>query len=253
MKMVKVLLVGESWMSVSTHHKGFDHFSSATYETGHYFLKKAFDESKFIEYTHMPAHEAAERFPETLEELYPYDVVILSDIGANTLLLSRKVFIEGHIAPNRLRLINDWVSKGGGLCMCGGYLSFAGFQASAKYFRTPIEEVLPVQIYPFDDRVETPEGVDVSIEIPDHPILDGVPSPWPYLLGYQEVSMKSEAQLIAKTQYNHPLLAAMDYGKGRSMAWMTDIGPHWCPRSFTEWIGYAKIWQNAMQWLSRQR
>jgi uncharacterized membrane protein len=41
----------------------------------------------------------------------------------------------------------------------------------------------------------------------------------------------------------------MEFGKGRSMVWMTDIGPHWCPKQFVKWSGYAKLWQNAIKWL----
>lgn len=43
-------------------------------------MQKAFDDSGFIECTHMPSHIAAESFPEILEELRNYDVVILSEI-----------------------------------------------------------------------------------------------------------------------------------------------------------------------------
>jgi uncharacterized membrane protein len=252
MKKIRVLLVGESWISVGSHHKGFDHFSSGTYETGNAYLQKAFDASTFIECTHMPSHLASEAFPETLEELRKYDVVILSDIGSNTLLLSRKVFVEGKTAPNRLRLIQSWVGEGGGFCMCGGYLSFSGIQSSAKYYRTPIEEILPVQIYPFDDRIEAPEGVQVEVLEPKHPLVEGISGTWPPLLGYQEAVLKPGATLVAQTQYNHPLVACWEYKKGRSLAWMTDIGPHWCPVSFTNWEGYAKFWQQAMVWLANK-
>ncbi|MDD3903462.1 MAG: glutamine amidotransferase [Sphaerochaeta sp.] len=252
MKKLRVLLVGESWVSVSSHHKGFDHFSSGTYETGNFYMQKVFDDSGCIECTHMPAHLASEAFPQTMEELQQYDVVILSDIGSNTLLLSHRVFVEGKTAPNRLRLIQDWVASGGGFCMCGGYLSFSGIQASAKYYRTPIEEILPVAIHPFDDRVETPEGVHTTVLEPNHPLVAGIPLDWPPLLGYQETVLKEGATLVAKTQYGHPLIASWEYGKGRSLAWTTDIGPHWCPTSFTEWVGYEKFWQQAMVWLSHQ-
>lgn len=252
MDKIHVLLVGESWVSVGTHHKGFDHFSSGSYETGHAYLKEALECTGEFTYTHMPGHLAPEEFPESIESLQTYDVVILSDVGANSLLLSRNVFIEGKTATNRLRLLNSWVHKGGALCMCGGYLSFAGIQASAKYYRTPIEEVLPVDIYTFDDRVEAPEGVQVEIVDPSHPIVADVSSHWPTLLGYQEAPLKQDAHLIAQTQYGHPLLATMEYGMGRSMVWMTDIGPHWCPKQFTEWEGYARIWQNAMRWLAKR-
>ena len=35
----KVLLAGESWMSYTTHVKGFDSFYTSTYETGEKWLK----------------------------------------------------------------------------------------------------------------------------------------------------------------------------------------------------------------------
>lgn len=252
MKPIKVMLVGESWFSESSHHKGFDHFSSGIYETGQEHMRNALEADKEIEYTHLAGHLAGEEFPSSIEELSRYDVIILSDIGANSLLLSRRVFVEGKTSVNRLQLIREWVKGGGALCMCGGYLSFAGIQASAKYFRTPIEEVLPVDIYTFDDRVETPEGVVIEVFDPEHPIIKNIPNQWPILLGYQEAPLKKDAHLILRTGYGHPLLATMEYGKGRSLVWMSDIGPHWCPQDFVEWEGYRLMWQNAMHWLAKR-
>ena len=40
----KVLLAGESWMSFTTHVKGFDTFYTSVYETGEKFLKAALEE-----------------------------------------------------------------------------------------------------------------------------------------------------------------------------------------------------------------
>jgi uncharacterized membrane protein len=252
MENIKVLLVGESWMSQSTHHKGFDYFSSSTYETGHAYLLEAFKEDGGIECIHLSGHEASEKFPETLEELQQYDVVILSDIGSNSLLLSRKVFLEGQRAPNRLSLIKEYVNSGGGFCMAGGYLSFAGIESKAKYFRTPIEEILPVSIYPFDDRVETPEGSEIVIDSPTHPIVNTISQPWSYLLGYQEVVVKEQAHLIASSDKGDPLLVVWDYGKGRSLAWMSDIGPHWCPVSFATSDAFKNMWQKAIHYLAKR-
>lgn len=39
----KVLLAGESWMSYTTHVKGFDAFYTSTYETGEKWLKAALE------------------------------------------------------------------------------------------------------------------------------------------------------------------------------------------------------------------
>src|ERR1700737_4581954 len=165
----KVLLVGESWVSTSTHLKGFDFFSSTYYATGSDFLTAALV-SAGIQVRHQASHEAAKSFPFELGELQQYNVVILSDIGANTLLLPPEVFLEGKRVPNRLELIKEYVSQGGGLVMAGGYLSFQGIYGTARFHRTPVEEGLPVSLLAIDDRIERPEGVHPSGVRKDHPI-----------------------------------------------------------------------------------
>src|SRR6266852_6859360 len=73
-------------------------------------------------FKHLPGHLAGGEFPNTEEGLSVYDVVILSDIGANTLLLHPDTWIHGRPTPNRLRPLREWVTRGGGLIMCGGLL-----------------------------------------------------------------------------------------------------------------------------------
>ncbi len=135
--------------------------------------------------------------------------------------------------------------------MCGGYLSFAGINASAKYYRTAIEDILPVSIHTFDDRVEVPEGAAAQVVAAGHPILQGVTGVWPLLLGYNETVLKPDAQLLASIGgTDHPLLAVRAVGRGRTLIWASDIGPHWCPEPFLHWDGYARIWRQAIQWLA---
>jgi hypothetical protein len=111
-KSIVILLVGESWVSAATHLKGFDFFSSTYYATGSDFLIAALV-SAGVQVTHQPSHEAVKSFPFELEKLQQYNAVILSDIGANTLLLPPEVFLEGKRVPNRLELIKEYVSQGG--------------------------------------------------------------------------------------------------------------------------------------------
>jgi uncharacterized membrane protein len=245
---IRVLLAGESWVSNSTHFKGWDFFSSTVYEVGSGYLEQALAGTG-ITLEHLPSHLAASRFPLTLEELSAYDVVILSDIGANTLLLHPDTWLHGQTVPNRLKLLKSWVESGGGLAMAGGYLSFAGIYASAKYYRTPVEEILPVSIHTFDDRVEAPEGVTAEVVNAAHTILAGITGEYPALLGYNETTLKPDAELLLRVG-SHPLLAVRSVGQGRTLAWASDIGPHWCPKPFLEWEGYAQIWRQAIQWLS---
>src|SRR3984893_14462484 len=192
----KVLLVGESWITSSTHLKGFDFFVSTNYANGGDFLIGALS-SGGIEVVHQPSHEAARTFPLELGKLEQFDVVILSDIGANTLLLPPEVFLEGRRVPNRLELIKEYVRNGGGLIMAGGDLSFQGIYGSARYHRTPIEEILPVTLLAVDDRVEKPEGINPIVKKAEHPIMQGVAGEWPYLLGFNEVKPKDEGEVLA--------------------------------------------------------
>jgi len=251
MKKIRVLLAGESWVSNSTHFKGWDFFSSTVYETGVNYLEKSLV-SAGMDFTHMPSHLAAESFPLSLDELQKFDVIILSDIGANTLLLHPETWLHGKSMPNRLMLLKEYVLAGGGLAMCGGYLSFAGINASAKYYRTPIEEILPVNIYTFDDRVESPQGTHIEIINSKHPIISSIQGSWPDLLGFNELVLKEDAVLIAKVG-NYPLLAVRETGKGRTLAWASDIGPHWCPETFATWVGYQRLMVQSVEWLAKER
>jgi uncharacterized membrane protein len=86
--------------------------------------------------------------------------------------------------------------------------------------------------------------------LPDHPVVAGIPTPWPALLGFNEVVLKPDATLIA-TVAGHPLLAARDCGQGKTLVWTSDIGPHWCPEPFVTWDGYGQLWLQALAWLAR--
>lgn len=108
----KILLVGESWTSTSTHVKGFDQFATATWHTGATDFLAALADSPYA-ITYMPAHAAATDFPLTLEALEHWDAIILSDIGANTLLLHPDTWLKSRRTANRLTLLHDYVAGGG--------------------------------------------------------------------------------------------------------------------------------------------
>jgi uncharacterized membrane protein len=247
----KILLVGESWVSTATHIKGFDQFSTVTFHLGAEPLVAALAGTNF-DLRYMTAHEAQRDFPLAVEGLAAFDAIILSDIGSNTLLLHPDTWIRSRRTPNRLKLIRDYAGEGGGVMMIGGYFSFQGMNGGARYHGTPIEEVLPVEILPYDDRVEVPEGFVPVILERRHPILDGFRGAWPALLGFNEVRAKPDATVLATVSAEYgakPLLVAGGYGKGRTLAWTSDIGPHWLPPEFAGWKGYARLWIQALDWL----
>ena len=250
----KILLVGESWVSSANHTKGWDTFSSVTFHLGAEPLVDALKDSPF-ELIYMKAHEAALEFSLTLEGLTQYDAILLSDIGSNTLLLHPDVWLHGKTVPNRLKLIKDYTAAGGGLMMIGGYFSFQGIDGRARWRKTPVEDALPISCLPYDDRFEAPEGIVAEVLMPMHSIVSGLESPWPPLLGVNEVVLKDNAgiEVIARlpaAQGGHPLLVAGSHGKGRTLVWTSDIGPHWLPNNFVAWPGYKKLWTQALTWLT---
>jgi len=244
----KVLVVGESWVSAATHYKGWDSFSSVTFHSGLGHLREAL-EAGGVELDHMPAHEAAEAFPFDVDGLARWDVVILSDIGSNTLLLPPDTWLHGRRTPNRLAALRAWVEGGGGLAMAGGYLSFQGLDGRARFRGTDVEAVLPADIDPWDDRVERPEGFTAEAVAPEHPVLAGIGGEWPPLLGYNRFRLKPDATLLARFR-DDPILAVREAGAGRTLAWASDIGPHWCPEEFAAWGGYRRLWTQAVAWLA---
>jgi len=140
------------------------------------------------------------------------------------------------------------------ITMIGGYLSFQGINGAARFRGTAVEEVLPVHIHAYDDRIEVPEGFRpvVSATAADHPLLAGIPAEWPVLLGLNEVVAKAEATVLAHAPEDegaHPLLVTGHFGRGRTLAWTTDIGPHWLPQAALDWPGFTRLWSSLLTWL----
>src|SRR5690349_2865315 len=102
----RVLIAGESWTVHSIHQKGFDSFTTTEYAEGVRWLREALEAGGWtIDY--MPSHIAARDFPLTPEALSIYGCVMLSDIGANTLLLHPDTFVRSRQLPNRLLALRD--------------------------------------------------------------------------------------------------------------------------------------------------
>ncbi|SHK20512.1 glutamine amidotransferase [Hespellia stercorisuis] len=245
--MGKILLAGESWMSQTVHVKGFDSFYTSVYETGEKWLKAALENGGH-EVDFLPNHLANAEFPFTMEELSQYDCVILSDIGANTLLLPGVTFLKSEKRPNRAKLIRDYVLEGGALIMVGGYLTFSGVDAKGKWHDTAVQEVLPVEVLTVDDRMEHCEGVTPRMTA-KHDALADLPELFPDILGYNKTIAKEDAFVAAEVE-GDPFIAFGNYGKGKSAVVTTDCAPHWAPQEFCEWKYYDKLWQGIVGWLT---
>jgi uncharacterized membrane protein len=250
MTMARLLLAGESWNTYAVHTKGASSYTTSGYEEGADQLIADLRAAGH-EVTYMPNHVVVEDFPFSASELSErWDVIIVSDLPADSLLLPHAVFIEGERRPNRARVLAEFVDSGGGLLMIGGYMSFSGFEGRARYGVTALAEVLPVQMARHDDRIELPEGV-VPVASNAHPVLDGVEGEWPYFLGYNQFVAKSDALVLA-TAGDDPFLVIGSYGHGRSAAFASDCSPHWGSPAFMGWPHYGRFWSQLVIWLANQ-
>ncbi len=87
--------------------------------------------------------------PATAQELSGYDGVILSDVPAH------------KVGENAMAAIREYVDKlGGGFIMIGGPNSFG----VGGYFRTPIEEILPVRLKAPDEEEKQSSALAICID-----------------------------------------------------------------------------------------
>lgn len=243
----RVLLAGETWMSYGVHLKGFAAYTTGDYSEGMAEFVAAL-EGAGHHVTHIPNHLATNAFPSSRDALAAYDVVILSDLPADTLLLHPDTFLRGQRTPDRLQLLDEWTSDGHGFLMVGGYMSFSGFEGKARYQNTSLAGVLPVRMLGYDDRVELPAGVTPRV-VADHAVTAGLDQEWPYLLGYNRLVPKDGADVLVQVG-DDPLLVVGSRGRGRAAAFASDCSPHWGSPSFMSWAGYAQLWDQLIGWLA---
>ena len=248
MSPTRVLIAGESWMTHSIHQKGFDSFTTTDYVEGVGPLRDALEGAGLL-VDYQPAHVAMTSFPATADELGAYDCVVLSDIGANSLLLHPDTFNRSESRPNRVGAVAEYVRAGGGLVMIGGYLTFQGIDGKGRWHGTAVEEVLPVSISPFDDRVEEPAGLE-PVAVGAHDVTAGITGPWPALLGYNRVTADQQAEVLV-TVGGDPLIVVGRAGSGRTAAFTSDCAPHWAPPPFVAWEHYPRLWSQLVGWVAR--
>lgn len=105
--MTNVLLAGESWASVQFEIKGRNVLQDSQYkEAADRFISML--EGIGASVTHQPCHVAAESFPRTKAALDDYDLVLLSDVGADTLQITQRV-ANGSTDVDRCSLLAEWI------------------------------------------------------------------------------------------------------------------------------------------------
>ena len=227
--------------------KGFDSFTNSEYEEGGEEFKEALSANGW-EVVHIPAHRIEHEMPTTAEGLAAFDCVVISDVGANSFLLTPGVFKRSKAEANRLDALKGYVLAGGALLMVGGYMSFSGIDAKANYANSPLAEIMPVSIRTTDDRVEAPQGVKPEILVA-HPALPG-DRDWPALLGYNKTGRLEVGEVLVEVA-GDPLIAVRQTGEGRTGVFTSDLAPHWAPPEFLSWPGYSEVWTCLISWLAK--
>lgn len=236
-----VLLIGESWVTLSFEIKGRNVLQESDYTEAADYLIAAL-ESAGASVDFVPCHAVDSRVPKTMEGVNAYDLVILSDIGADTLQITPQV-AAGETDVDRCQLLTDYVANGGAIGMIGGYMSFAGKSGAARYGLTALADVLPVDIARGDDRVEAPDGPHPQ---PTSLMPGSPPDEWPMILGYNRLEATNDAEIWATVRDN-PLLVIGDHGAGSAFAFATDCAPHWAPKSFLEWSYLPTLWTSVLE------
>ena len=161
--------------------------------------------------------------------LSDYAVTILSDYPSSNLTQAHQ------------RGIADAVERGGrGLLMIGGWALFGG--PRGNYYGSRIADLLPVEIGPEDDRVNTPLGTVLWARAEAHPAIRSIQGQdGCVVVGFNRVLPKNDATvLIAGYQLQidaalrpslhlspTPMLSVWKRGSGRVGALAPDVMPHW--------------------------
>ena len=250
---MKVLLAGETFPATISVAVGGQTIISTDWKNGALAFNAALASSG-IDVTQIGGEQCGADFPRKAAGLAEYDAVILSDVDALTLLVTPEAR-AGRTGPNRLEVLKAYVASGGGLMMAGGYMGFQGMFGTARFSDTAVEDVLPVRCQTHSDGLEAPEGLQSSLIDPSHAIFAGIDEPLPPILGLNKLEFRNDpsSRLLAVSHYRGvvwPLLAVRDYGKGRSVIWSTDIGPHWLSAEFLGWRHYGKLMANMVKFVS---
>jgi len=176
-------------------------------------------------------------YPDTLEELFKQDVLVLADVPTDETL-----------GPNRRQLIKQYVHSGGALLILGGPFSL-GKDRGLQW--TGLKELLPVELEgPWSlKKADSPLALQPAGEDPIVAALD-----WPErpsLLYYYSVRPKPGSRTVLEAG-GRPVMVLGDYGKGRVAVFAgTVLGiPPQGTVPFWEWKDWPALLGRTLQWLS---
>ncbi len=232
--------------------KGLD-----TVNYGHW-LKDALESSGEHQVTSVPTWEFYQLGPGQYEQiLEEYDVLIFSDVEAKNFQLAPSFFDRNKFGtkiltfPDRIRLTIEAIEAGIGVMFLGGWLSFTGEMGKGGWNRTRLREVLPVRCLDIEDLVENTEGFTARTSAQGKTVFTGLDfDTFPPILGYNKTTSREGCQtLLSVSETGDPLVATGSFGRGKTLAYMSDPAPHWgC--NFVYWEQYADFWLRCLSVLT---
>lgn len=193
-------------------------------------------------------------FPLTEEELFSYQGFVLGSIEAN------------FFSFEQLRMIEQFVARRG-----GGFLALGGSRAfdAGKYANTPIGDLLP---FVLDDRLDGPEVMEpaawkavLTQRGAKHAITrladnreqsakewEGLPAITlpEYLTATKPgATVILEARNVKDKARTVPLLAEQRYGRGRTMALLTNDTWRWRMQLESKNTSHENFWRQALRYL----
>lgn len=185
------------------------------------------------------------------EQLKTFDLVIFQNFNHRPYRMSQ--YLDGIAA---------YVRDGGAFAMVGGDQSFS----AGDYAGTPIEDILPVTLYPPGPTAidETPVQLKLSEAGRRHPVTELTTSgaqneaAWarlPKLPGLNTAGpLKGGGQVLLSSTDGRPVLAVGEAGRGRVLALFSDASWYWSFVAAGEQQGpraYETFWHSAIRWLVR--
>jgi len=125
-------------------------------------------------------------------------------------------------------------SRGAGLLMVGGALSFAGQQGVGGWAAVNRSRLLPVVVDRHDDALEVPGGLRMIAGADCPAGIRETLADAPRVFGYNRVTPAPGATVMA--HFDNGDLAIAAHRERRSAVFVSDLMPHWGP-DFEHWAG----------------
>jgi uncharacterized membrane protein len=179
---------------------------------------------------------AVETFPGSYDELFSYNVVVLSDVNFKAL---------GEIG---FEMLCDYVEQGGNLVVTGGPYALGNGEFEGLRFL----ELLPAMLSgPFDLKwAGKGQSWPLQSALEKNPLLDGVSFEQnPKVFWHHFVTPKKEAEVVLKAD-GQPCLIQGRYGKGKVvLATLSPTGKEGAGEvAWWSWNGWPVLLKNMFTW-----